>query len=64
MNHISMSSSCCHHVSCKRICWKRLCYFNRNIEELQEQNQRLLAVIRELSEEKEQDEQREKSNLA
>ena len=41
-----------------------LCYFLRNIEELQEQNQRLLAVIRELSEEKEQDEQREKSNLA
>ena len=64
MNHISMSSSCCHHVSCEHICCKRLCYFNRNIEELQEQNQRLLAVIRELSEEKEQDEQREKSNLA
>ena len=36
----------------------------RNIEELQEQNQRLLTVIRELSEEKEQDEQREKNNLA
>ena len=36
----------------------------RNIEELQEQNQRLLTVIRELSEEKEVDEQREKNNLA
>ena len=36
----------------------------RNIEELQEQNQRLLTVVRELSEEKELDEQKEKSNLA
>ncbi|XP_028412966.1 nucleoprotein TPR-like isoform X2 [Dendronephthya gigantea] len=36
----------------------------RNIEELQEQNQRLLTVVRELSEEKEKDEQKEKSDLA
>ncbi|XP_046856770.1 nucleoprotein TPR-like isoform X3 [Xenia sp. Carnegie-2017] len=40
---------------------KRLVTF-RNIEELQEQNQRLLTVIRELSEEKEKEEQREKDN--